>query len=108
MALLEEAGSRERLAVLVEGESLLNDGVSVVTFSTLLAVTTTAQQQGSLTGVLSPTMVGELVVEITVVSLGGALVGLAAGYAVCRILLNLNKLMTKLVPTSSWPTGVSR
>src|SRR6056297_2851249 len=40
LALFEELGAPERLSVLVEGESLVNDGVGVVVFSTLFVLIT--------------------------------------------------------------------
>lgn len=42
VAVLKEAGAPKKLAVLIEGESLLNDGTAIVVFSVLLALVTSA------------------------------------------------------------------
>lgn len=58
-----------RLATIVEGESLLNDGVAMV----LLSVITTIHIQGSFTA-------GEGVKQILIAFVGGGLLGLGLGY----------------------------
>ncbi|WP_049969971.1 Na+/H+ antiporter [Haladaptatus cibarius] len=92
LALFEELGAPERLSVLVEGESLLNDGVGVVIFSTLFVLVNQSKS-------ISPTVVADAGVEIVVASLGGLLVGLAAGYLIYRIMVNLDEHMTEIVLT---------
>jgi len=98
LALFDELGAPDRLATLVEGESLLNDGVGVVVFSAFLAVLLQAE---SVTGVtFTPAMLVDVGVGIVVTSLGGALVGLATGYAVYRVMVNLDEHMTEIVLTA--------
>ncbi|SIR24345.1 sodium/proton antiporter, CPA1 family [Haladaptatus litoreus] len=92
LALFEELGAPERLSVLVEGESLLNDGVGVVIFSTLFVLVNESES-------ISPTVIADAGVEIVVASLGGLLVGLAAGYLIYRIMVNLDEHMTEIVLT---------
>jgi CPA1 family monovalent cation:H+ antiporter len=99
LALFEEVGAPERLSVLVEGESLLNDGVSVVVFTTLFSLVTTGQQQEAFANIITLPTIGQALTEIVLASLGGAVVGLAAGYAVYHILENLDEHMTELVLT---------
>nr|WP_267622168.1 Na+/H+ antiporter [Halobium salinum] len=96
LALFEEVGAPERLSVLVEGESLINDGVGVVVFSTLLALVTSGTDPTSL---LNPAEAAGVAGEIVVVSLGGAVVGLAAGYAVYSVMVDLDEPMTEIVLT---------
>jgi CPA1 family monovalent cation:H+ antiporter len=96
LALFKQVGAPDKLSVLVEGESLLNDGVSVVIFSALLALIesgASAQDLATVDGVT------ELVSGIVVSSLGGAAVGLAAGYLVYRVMANLDEHMTEIIFT---------
>ena len=66
VALLRELGAPKRLRLLIEGESLLNDGTAIVLFSVLL---------GLLTGAFS-FEAGNTVLHFVRVTLGGMAVGL--------------------------------
>ncbi|MFB6159603.1 MAG: cation:proton antiporter, partial [Haloferacaceae archaeon] len=96
LALFEELGAPSRLSVLVEGESLINDGVGVVVFSTLLVP---VRNGASVEVLLSLSELGAFVLEVGVVSAGGLVVGLAAGYGVYRVMVNLDEHMTEIVLT---------
>jgi CPA1 family monovalent cation:H+ antiporter len=72
-AVFREVGARRRLVLLVEGESLLNDAAAIALFTTLLGVITAAAGTGELV------LAREVLVELTVDFLGGAVVGAALG-----------------------------
>ena len=74
LALFKELGVSKRLSVLVEGESLFNDGTAVVLFQILLAAVVT-QQVSVVAGVA----------KFLTVALGGAAVGLTLGYVMSKI-----------------------
>jgi CPA1 family monovalent cation:H+ antiporter len=97
LALFEELGAPDRLAILVEGESLVNDGVGVVIFSTLLGIIVEFGPDTS--ALLEPARLADVAVGIAVAVLGGLAVGLAAGYAVYRVMVDLDEHMTEIVLT---------
>lgn len=66
---LQDLGVSERLAVLIEGESLLNDGTSIVVFSVFFDAAT---GKGT-------TSVSTVVTQFARLGLGGPLVGLITG-----------------------------
>ena len=99
LALFEEVGAPERLSTLVEGESLINDGVGVVVFSTLLAIVTGTSGTVTAADLLEVERLTSVTIEIAVTSLGGLLVGIAAGYAVYRVMVDLDEHMTETVLT---------
>ena len=74
LALFKQLGVSKRLSVIVEGESLFNDGTAVVLFQILVA--------GVATGQLD---IGAGVVRFLIVAIGGAAVGLILGYVVSRV-----------------------
>jgi CPA1 family monovalent cation:H+ antiporter len=99
LALFEEVGAPERLSTLVEGESLVNDGVGVVVFSTLLALVTESSGTVTAASLLRADRLLGVGIEIAVTSLGGLAVGIAAGYAVYRVMVDLDEHMTETVLT---------
>ncbi len=74
LAIFKELRAPVRLSVLIEGESLLNDGAAVVVFKIILAFV--------LTGQLSIVGAG---VQFLIVSIGGVVLGLALGVLVSQI-----------------------
>lgn len=74
IALFRELGVSKRLAVIVEGESLLNDGTAAVVFQLILAGILT-NQFDALTGIRT----------FLLVVIGGTAIGLLIGYAAGKI-----------------------
>lgn len=98
LALFEELGAPDRLSVLVEGESLLTDGVGVVVFMAVLDLTlAVAAGERTVRSISEPASLAAVGAEILVVSVGGAVVGLLAGYAVYRVMAGLDEPMTETV-----------
>ncbi|RYJ12964.1 Na+/H+ antiporter [Halogeometricum borinquense] len=96
LALFKQVGAPERLSVLVEGESLLNDGVAVVIFSALLALVEAGDSAADLATLEG---IAELAGGIIFSAGGGAIVGLAAGYLIYRLMANLDEHMTEIILT---------
>lgn len=71
VSLFRELGTPERLTVLVEGESLLNDATAIVLFSLLLGI--------ALHGEFSAVGAGNAILQFFIVFVGGAAVGAVAG-----------------------------
>jgi Na+:H+ antiporter len=74
LSIFKELAVDERLSVLVEGESLLNDGTAVVLFQIFLA-----SAIGSRTGLAG--WIGQFFLSV----IGGAFLGLALGYLVSKL-----------------------
>lgn len=81
VAVFREVGVPQRLLTLVEGESLLNDGVAIVGYQIFLAA--------ALTGTIS---VLDGIADFLLVFFGGALVGLVIGGAAALVLPYLERL----------------
>ncbi len=86
LALFKELGVKKELAVLVEGESVLNDGVGVVIYLILL----------SLLGGRSTGVVGGLAMFLFEVG-GGALIGLLLGYLAYRLLERIDDRLIEVI-----------
>lgn len=82
VAFFRSLGVSKRLAILVEGESLFNDGVSIVIFT--LAV---AAGDATLAGRGETLTLSDAAIEFLVVAFGGVAVGLVLGYIVSYIVL---------------------
>jgi CPA1 family monovalent cation:H+ antiporter len=88
-AVFRELGVSRRLAHILEGESLFNDGTSIVLFRLLLAVLVS----GSFNLL-------ESVSNFLIVALGGAALGAAVGLAVSLLLRRLDDYLVELTITT--------
>ncbi len=77
IAFFRSLGVSKRLTILVEGESLFNDGVAIVIFNLALAAGTLSGSFGLV----------EALQEFFIVAFGGLAVGLTLGYVVSYIIL---------------------
>lgn len=84
VALFRSMGAPTRLQVLLEGESLLNDGTAIVIFNLMLVI--------ALTGKLN--LPGSLV-QFAIVSGGGIAVGAVVGFLVSHLISKINHPMVE-------------
>lgn len=89
LSIFKELAVDERLAVLVEGESLLNDGTAVVLFQILLA-----SAIGGGVGLASGA--GQFLLGVG----GGALLGLALGYLVSKLTKRIDDAQVEITFTT--------
>ncbi|MFQ5789132.1 MAG: Na+/H+ antiporter [Acidobacteriota bacterium] len=89
LAIFREVGAPERLRMMMEGESLFNDGTSVVLFGSLYGV---------LYGGREVTVAG-VGLEFLKVSVGGAVVGALLGYLTYRIMKGLDDHLLEVTLT---------
>ncbi len=88
-AVFREVRAPHRLAALVEGESLLNDGTGVVFFSLALAYVS-GQAAGP----------GKLALDFLVVAGGGALIGVVAGSIASAVIRRIDDPMIEIALTT--------
>ncbi len=89
VALFRALNAPKRLAILVEGESLLNDGTAIVLFSLVLAV--------ALTGRFDP---AAGVLDFVGVAAGGTLVGVVLGWRTSRLIARIDDYLVETTLTT--------
>ena len=89
VSLFRLLGVPKRLSVLVEGESLLNDGTALVLFNLMLAIVITGEFN-LLSGVL----------EFIKVSLGGIMMGLLLGWIISRLISRIDDYLIEITLTT--------
>ena len=90
LALFKKLGVSRELSVLVEGESLFNDGTGIVLFSVILTLIENQNSQFNL---------GQTIIDFFFVVLGGLIIGLITGYAIYSILKRLDDHLIEVVLT---------
>lgn len=93
VALFKELGAPNRLNVLVEGESLLNDATAIVTFTILLGIAVEG-------GGIGWANIDEIFIDFITVFIGGVVFGGLLGFLVCELLYRLQSGINVILTTS--------
>lgn len=88
IAVLDAVGTPEELATLVEGESLLNDGLGIVLYTSLLGIVLDGAEPGEF---LTLSRGLSLAADVGFSIVAGAAVGAVSGFLVYRVLLRLDQ-----------------
>lgn len=94
LSLFEELEAPDHLTVIVESESLFNDGVAIVIVNVLLAI---LAERSTAPG--GSDVAGTLVAELAVVGVGGFLIGSAIGYGTTLFIRRIPERMAVLLVT---------
>ncbi len=89
VALFRTLGVPKRLSVLIEGESLFNDGTAIVLFNLMLAVAVTSQIN-----------LLDSVGKFFSVSIGGIIVGLVVGWLVAQMITRVDNYLIETTLTT--------
>ncbi len=98
VALFKALGAPKRLAMLVESESLFNDGTAIVVFKLMLVIALSAtvggEHDGAKVDFLSAT------VDFLRVSAGGLLIGISAGWLIAQIIARVDDYLIETMLTT--------
>jgi CPA1 family monovalent cation:H+ antiporter len=89
VALIKSLGAPRRLGILIEAESLFNDGPAIVLFNLILAIAITGQLNWA-----------EGILDFFRVSIGGMLVGLILGWLIFQVISRVNDYLIDITLTT--------
>ena len=89
VSIFRSLGVPKRLAVLVEGESLFNDGTALVLFNLMIGVAVAGKFDLALS-----------LVEFVRVAIGGVVVGLASGWVISRLIARVDDYLIETTLTT--------
>jgi CPA1 family monovalent cation:H+ antiporter len=103
IALFRAMGAPRSLTVLVEGESLFNDGTAIVLFHLVLAATVSLGGGAGEGPQVSPTGAGPVVgglVDFVRVAVGGIIVGLSLGWVTAEVIARVDDYLIETTLTT--------
>jgi len=103
LALFKELGAPSTLSIVVEGESMMNDGIGVVVFTALVAALNAAG--GNAYAIFEPVSLLHIFGGILFTSIGGVAVGLGAAAAVYVVMSQIDDQMTEIILTFTLAYG---
>jgi len=98
VALFRRLGAPKRLQVLLEGESLFNDGTAIVMFNIMLAIAGVSAHGGS--SISADSGLGPLIAEFLKVAGGGVLTGVVLGMFASQIIGRIDDALVETTLTT--------
>ncbi len=99
VALFRTLGAPRELGVLVEGESLFNDGTAIVIFNLMIAAAGVAVVNGGVQAAVNFDL-GRAIIDFVIISLGGLGIGGFLGWLISRLIARLDDYLIETTLTT--------